>query len=77
MNNYGGDAWKKYNATFRDQILQNQNPDGSWKDVGGGNNIQAVAATFKGNSSYNKTYRTCLATLMLETYYRYLPTGKE
>ena len=66
MNN-GGAAWKKYNLIFRDQLLDNQNADGSWSKPakpGIGNNGSAV-------------YNTCLATLMLEVYYRFLPgTGQ-
>ena len=49
-----------YNALFRDQVLNNQNADGSWKDTG---------HKMHGD---NPVYRTCLATLMLEVYYRFL-----
>ena len=31
MMQAGGDDWKFYNDLFRDQFLNNQNPDGSWK----------------------------------------------
>ncbi len=69
MMNRGGEQWKKYNALFRDQLLNNQNADGSWKTPGGGKNVRAVAANFVGDVHY----RTCLCILMLETYYRFLP----
>jgi hypothetical protein len=71
MLNRGGEQWKKYNAIFRDQVLQNQNPDGSWKAPNGGNKggIRAVGAEFVDNVHY----RTALCTLMLEVYYRFLP----
>ena len=70
MMNRGGAQWRKYNEMFRDQLLQNQNPDGSWKAPNGGNNgIRAVGAEFVNNAHY----RTALATLMLEVYYRFLP----
>lgn len=70
MMNRGGEQWKKYNAMFRDQLLKNQNPDGSWKPPGGGKGaIRAVAPSFISNAHY----RTCLNTLMLEVYYRFLP----
>jgi hypothetical protein len=74
MMNRGGDEWKKYNNMFRDQILNNQNPDGSWKAPGGGQKINAVAPLFTSNVHY----RNCLAILMLEVYYRFLPgTGSK
>jgi len=76
--NNGGREWKKYNELFRDQVLKNQNADGSYKDVAGGGQINATAASFKGGGKFNIHYRTCLATLMLEAYYRFLPaTGQK
>jgi hypothetical protein len=73
MMNRGGEQWKFYNNLFRDQLLNNQNPDGSWKNPGGGKPVRAVAASFVGNSPMSIHYRTCLNTLMLEVYYRFLP----
>jgi prenyltransferase beta subunit len=67
----GGDEWKRYNELFRDQLLDNQDLDGSWKTPGGGKKPRATAATWQGD----KLYRTCLCTLMLEVYYRFLNTG--
>jgi hypothetical protein len=69
MMNRGADLWKKYNTMFRDQVLNNQNGDGSWKTPGGGQKPNAVGAEFVGNAHY----RTCLSILMLEVYYRFLP----
>jgi hypothetical protein len=78
MINHGGKEWEKYNTLFRDEVLNNQNDDGSYKDVGGGNKINAVAAAFTGNNGMANHYRACLATLMLEAYYRFLPgTGQK
>ena len=34
MINRGGDDWAFYNELFRDELLNNQNDDGSWKNVG-------------------------------------------
>ena len=65
----GGKDWEDYNHMFRDEILNNQNPDGSWKKPGGGQKLNAVGAMFESNTHY----RTCLCILMLETYYRFLP----
>jgi hypothetical protein len=71
MMNRGGVQWRKYNELFRDQVLKNQNADGSWKSPNGGQTggIRAVAPAFVGNIHY----RTCLCILMLEVYYRFLP----
>lgn len=71
MINRGGKEWQDYNRIFRDQVLNNQNPDGSWKapNKGSGTGIRAVAPEFVDNVHY----RTCLCTLMLEVYYRFLP----
>jgi hypothetical protein len=69
MMNRGGSQWQAYNAMFRDQLLKNQNSDGSWAPPGGNDGIRAVAPSYVGNAHY----RTCLNTLMLEVYYRFLP----
>ncbi len=73
MINRGGGDWSFYNKIFRDQVLKNQNDNGTYKDVGGGNKINGVGTTYKGRSSFAVHYRTCLATFMLEVYYRFLP----
>jgi hypothetical protein len=71
MMNRGGEQWRKYNALFRDQILNNQDQNGSWKapNKGISKGIRAVAPSFVENVHY----RTALCTLMLEVYYRFLP----
>ena len=71
MLNRGGEQWRKYNTMFRDELLSGQNTDGSWKrpasKAQGG--IRAVGARFVDSTHY----RTCLAILTLENYYRFLP----
>jgi Prenyltransferase and squalene oxidase repeat len=67
MMQAGGDDWKFYNNLFRDQILGNQAADGSWNEPGVGGELAG--------SGRGKVYRTCLCTLMLEVYYRFLNTG--
>lgn len=72
MMQRGGEDWKKYNDLFRDQVLNNQNEDGSWK-------VPGFGAAFAGDEQ-GKIYRTALCTLMLEVYYRFLNSdsgGKE
>jgi prenyltransferase beta subunit len=66
MMQAGGANWKFYNDLFREQLLSNQNPDGSWK---------APKFTAHGQSPGNVVYRTTLSILMLEVYYRFLNTG--
>jgi len=73
MINYGGDYWKRYNKLFRDQVLQNQDKTGMYQNVAKNGAINAKGATFKGTDATANHYRTCLATLMLEVYYRFLP----
>jgi hypothetical protein len=75
MMQVGGEAWEKYNAMFRDELLKGQDTDGSWQvpgpqDGGKSNKIRAVAPKFLPN----KIYRTTLCVLMLEVYYRFLST---
>ncbi len=71
--NAGGDHWKKWNAKFQDQIVNNQASDGSWPADGGGENWRGGA---NGDNPEWQIYRTALCTLMLEVYYRYLPSSK-
>ena len=60
----GGKIWDQYNKTFQELIATSQEKDGSWP-VGAGH-LGPVAGDAK-------IYHTCLCTLMLEVYYRYLP----
>ena len=67
MINNGGKSWKKYNALFRDQLLEAQRPDGSWPAPKGG-----------AHSGNGGIFTTSFCTLMLEVYYRFLPgTGQK
>jgi hypothetical protein len=62
MMQAGGKYWKFYNDLYRDQILNNQNADGSWK-----------APKFGGHGlGGDVVYRNALCILMLEVYYRFL-----
>ncbi len=78
MMQLGGKYWKEYNDLFRDQILNNQKEDGSWKIPGGGKDkksIRAGGAEFLDGGKDGEVYRNALCTLMLEVYYRFLNTG--
>ena len=61
MLNYGGKEWDKHNDMVRDPLIKAQNPDGSW--------TQSVGS----HGPINVHMATCLATMMLEVYYRFLP----
>jgi prenyltransferase beta subunit len=65
MMRSGGKDWQHYNELFRDQLLHNQDADGSWKSPGDKH------AAGEGN----RIYRTALCTLMLEVYYRFLSSS--
>ena len=60
MINAGGDEWDWYNAMIRDQLIEAQNEDGSWTQK-------------MNHGPINQHMATCLATLTLEVYYRFLP----
>jgi len=60
MMQAGGSYWKSYNDMFRDQLLNNQNSDGSWK-----------APVYKMHGA-SPVYINTLCILMLEVYYRFL-----
>lgn len=59
-----GKEWENYNKIFQPRLLDAQNEDGSWlsKGVGGQGGADA------------QLMNTAWAILMLEVYYRYLPT---
>jgi hypothetical protein len=73
MMNRGGSDWKKYNAIFRDQLLKNQAANGTWPKPNNGNAKTQRAVAGASQMNNNPHYRTCLNTLMLEVYYRFLP----
>jgi hypothetical protein len=68
----GGDAWTQWNSQFSVQLVTNQKVikgagiDG--KDIGYWEGLDGYCKAY--------TYNTTLCTLMLEVYYRYLPTYK-
>ncbi len=67
---FGGVAWLDWNKKFQDEIVRAQALDGSWptmKAPGHGNLQNDPKVT-------GATYRTALSILMLEVFYRYMPT---
>ena len=69
----GGDVWTKWNRLFQDEIVNHQGPEGCWPPNGGGD----VGGLGAADNIDGQIYRTTLCTLMLEVFYRYLPTGKD
>lgn len=63
----GGKQWDAYNAKFQKQLLDKQAENGSW--------VMKAAHGPKGDEAV--VYSTALCTLMLEVYYRYLPTTEK
>jgi hypothetical protein len=67
------DRWTLWNNMFREQLLTHQDNDGSWPPTGGAGHWY-VGSGSKDDKSL-QVYRTALCTLMLEVYYRYLPSA--
>jgi hypothetical protein len=70
----GGEDWKKYQSRLIPALMAKQATNGSWSMPGGGQAVRSPGALFCQNSPTALHYRTCLATLSLEVYYRYLKT---
>jgi hypothetical protein len=72
-------AWGWWKDRFQNQLIGKQAPDGSWPPTGGeehgGGKGSANYAT--ATSGDGPLYRTTLSCLMLEVFYRYLPTSRE
>ncbi|MCB1229816.1 MAG: hypothetical protein KDN19_06100 [Verrucomicrobiae bacterium] len=60
----GGKEWEDYNGKFQAKLLDAQNPDGSWTKPGVGGH----------GAEDSHIMNTAWGCLMLEVYYRYLPT---
>ena len=66
MKQVGGPEWEKWNVRMRDKLVASQEKSGHmagswyWADV-------------HGADPGGRLYITCMATMMLEVYYRYMP----
>jgi hypothetical protein len=69
-----GTAWDWWNSRFQDLLTSRQSPDGSWPPTGG-TGEPAHLGTIAGGDG--PIYRTTLCCLMLEVFYRYLPTSQD
>jgi hypothetical protein len=84
-----GGSWSWWKQRFQDQLTNKQAADGSWpvtcSTVAAGANAKGVATYGGDTGGYaanpgapdGPVYRTTLCCLMLEVFYRYLPTSKE
>jgi hypothetical protein len=74
-----GGAWDWWKDRFQSQLTGKQDADGSWlptggDEVGGGKGPANFSKTTSGDGP---VYRTVFCCLMLEVFYRYLPTSQE
>jgi hypothetical protein len=65
----GGEDWTKWNEYAMQKILEAQIDDGSFARAAGGHGPKEAVT--------KNIYATALCTLMLEVYYRYLPTTQK
>ena len=80
----GGDRWKRWNAMFQKELIAKQNvikeaiadPTGKMRDIGYWQS-PSESESFRGGGGdalWKDIMDTCLCTLQLEVYYRYLPS---
>jgi len=74
MRNAGGEEWDATNQAIIADILPAQNADGSFKFEGGGGKLVHVNGTKSAGTSRD-IYLQSLNTLILQVYYRFLPTS--
>jgi hypothetical protein len=68
-----GSAWEWWNSRFQEGLIAAQGSDGSWPPCGG----MDIGGWGQAADGEGPIYRTTLCCLMLEVFYRYLPTTQE
>jgi hypothetical protein len=68
-----GGAWDWWKDRFQDQLTNSQSADGSWPPTG---NPRETGGYATKPDDDGPVYRTTLCCLMLEVFYRYLPTSQ-
>lgn len=63
-----GKRWKEWNENLKKELLKGQTSDGSWSMPGGDNSFRVK------NKTDLSIYSSSLCALMLQVYYRYLPS---
>jgi len=76
-----GASWDAWNKEFQKALMKEQESDGHWSSpnekYGDKKGVEGTEGHLKGKSPLDLyIYSTTLCTLMLEVYYRYLPTFK-
>jgi hypothetical protein len=69
----GGSHWVGWNREFREEIIKHQKADGHWPVPGGDSDAPGEALGVK-DPKDSPVYHTTLLCMMLEVYYRFLPT---
>jgi hypothetical protein len=72
----GGNYWTSWNREFRDTLLKRQLPDGHWPPPGSNDDGEGVVWGHAKNKKDGPVYHTSMLCMMLEVYYRFLPTFK-
>ena len=72
MIHAGPAPWKKWNDVFSTELTRNQKVDGHWESAA----VPPGQKPGPGVGECGPYYNTTLACLMLQVYYRYLPTYK-
>lgn len=70
-NDSKSETWKEWRNTFEKVLMRSQNIEGYW-EIAGDNGEESIG----GSSINGRIMTTCLCSLQLEVYYRYLPTFK-
>ena len=70
MFHAGQSYWKKWNDVFSDELIKNQKPDGHWESP------PPLKGQKVESGGYDPYMNTAFCCLMLQVYYRYLPTYK-
>ncbi|MBO4632943.1 MAG: hypothetical protein J5858_13550, partial [Lentisphaeria bacterium] len=63
-----GKRWQEWNENLKKELLKAQQSDGSWQMPEGDNSYRVR------NQNDLAVYASCLCSLMLQVYYRYLPS---
>ncbi|MES2789928.1 MAG: prenyltransferase/squalene oxidase repeat-containing protein [Planctomycetota bacterium] len=75
MHHMEGDAWDRWNAALRDQIISNQAKSG--KLAGSWHPSKPQGDDHEYGEAGGRLYVTCLSILTLEVYYRHLPLYRQ
>ena len=75
MHHMEGDAWERWNAALRDQIISNQVKSG--KLGGSWHPSKPQGEDHEYGEAAGRLYVTCLSILTLEVYYRHLPIYRQ